>query len=297
MTTTTRPRGRRPATPVPALALVSRLTGRDRRLLRLLAEHRVLTTDQLVALLFPNRSIAQHRLVKLWRWHAVDRFRHPGRDALRTTWRYTLGPAGAAVLAAETGATPPRPAVVRDRTLRLAATHPNQLAHLLGANDLFAALAAHARRHPEHRLDTWLGETAATVACGRLARPDGLGVWTHHTRRVVFCLEYDTGSEPLTRVAAKLAGYADLADAGGPRLGGHSEHGHIGAFTVLIHLHSPARETALHRQLQTNPHAPQPTDGWQVATSHTDNPDSPTGPAWLPVGVEARRRLAHLDTA
>ena len=50
---------------------------------------------------------------------------------------------------------------------------------------------------------------------GDLARPDGYGQWTEHAPAgpvtTDFFLEYDTGSENLHRVAAKLAGYRDLA--------------------------------------------------------------------------------------
>ena len=42
-------------------------------------------------------------------------------------------------------------------------------------------------------------------------RPDGYGRWREHEREVDFFLEYDQGTEPLERVAAKLAGYHKLA--------------------------------------------------------------------------------------
>lgn len=289
-------RGHRPATPTDALVLLGRLTRRDRHLLELLAEHQVLTTEQIAALLFPSLDAARHRLVTLWRYHALERFRRPGLDGRMTGWRYTLGPAGATVLAHMRATDSPRPNRVRARAARLAA-HPH-LDHLLGAHDVVIALARHAHRHPDYQLAAWFGEASATAACGRLARPDALGVWTHHTSRVVFCLEHDTGTEPLTRVAAKLTGYADLADAGGPHLTSNpngEDPGHVGPFTVLIHLHSPAREAALHRLLATNPHTPRRGECWQLATSHTDHPDGPAGPAWLPACGGPRRDLAHLD--
>lgn len=48
---------------------------------------------------------------------------------------------------------------------------------------------------------------------GRLVRPDGYGRWREHDTEVDFFLEYDQGTEPLDRVAAKLAGYHKLAVA------------------------------------------------------------------------------------
>jgi hypothetical protein len=43
-----------------------------------------------------------------------------------------------------------------------------------------------------------------------LPHPGGLGIWAEE-REVTFLLEYDTGSEHLPRLAAKLDGYAALA--------------------------------------------------------------------------------------
>jgi hypothetical protein len=41
-------------------------------------------------------------------------------------------------------------------------------------------------------------------------RPDGYGLWTDAGRQVPFFLEYDTGAEQLSVLAAKIAGYHDL---------------------------------------------------------------------------------------
>jgi hypothetical protein len=51
----------------PADSLWSHLTDRDRRILNLVARHRVLTTDQLLALEFGSVTRAQHRLQQLTR--------------------------------------------------------------------------------------------------------------------------------------------------------------------------------------------------------------------------------------
>jgi hypothetical protein len=80
-----------------------------------------------------------------------------------------------------------------------------------------------------------------------------------------FAVEYDTGTEALPRVAAKLADYADLTAA----------VGHI--LPVLFWLPSIAREAALHRQLD-------PT-GLLVATAtaeHAATAGGPTQPVWRP---------------
>ena len=59
--------------PDPLIAL-RRLSQRDRLLLSWLAEHFVLTTDQIAAALFPSLRAAQRRLTVLHRIGAVSRF-------------------------------------------------------------------------------------------------------------------------------------------------------------------------------------------------------------------------------
>src|SRR6266536_2060534 len=94
--------------------LAGRLTERDRRLCRLLWDHKVLTTYQVIALCFPSRYAATHRLLLLVRLGVLDRFR-PFRLTGSAPFHYVLGELGAHVLAAERGLTtgelrlPPRP--------------------------------------------------------------------------------------------------------------------------------------------------------------------------------------------
>lgn len=291
------PGGRRPAPPE-ALALLARLTDRDRSLLELLAEHDVLTTDQIAALLFPNLDRAQRRLVTLFRWHVLDRFRRPVLDGHMTSWRYTLGPGGAALHAAMRGAVPPRPRDVRERSLRLAA-HPH-LDHRLGVNGFFTALAQHARHHGDIQLVRWYGERTATDACGALARPDGLGHWRQGNLNVLFCLEYDTGRETLGTVTAKLEGYADLAHAGGPQLStpDYQIPSHA-TFWVLFHLHSAVREANLRRHLADTvsvPGSAAAPANWAIATTSAEVAPSqnPGGDIWLPLGAHHRCPLGDL---
>jgi protein involved in plasmid replication-relaxation len=61
------------------LAASAHLTGRDRYLVRMVGEHRVLTTDQLAALGFGNVITARHRLGVLVRLGMLRRFR-PHRE-------------------------------------------------------------------------------------------------------------------------------------------------------------------------------------------------------------------------
>ncbi|WP_317985750.1 replication-relaxation family protein [Streptomyces sp. 5-10] len=79
----------------------------------------------------------------------------------------------------------------------------------------------------------WWPEKRCLRLWGDHARPDAYGRWREDGLEVDFFLEHDTGTEPLTKVAAKLAGYATLAEATGV------------STPVLFWLPSTARETNL----------------------------------------------------
>jgi Replication-relaxation len=258
------------------LEILRLLTERDHHILALVAEHHVLTTDHLTALAFPSRDRAEQRLRILSRRDVVARFRPCVRPG-SAEWRYVLGYTGAAIVAARHGVSPPRPAAHAARMLRLA-QNP-RLGHLLGVNGFFASLARQARASQGSSLDAWWSEARATKACGELARPDGLGVWREEGRQAQFFLEYDTGTESLDRLVAKLSGYRDVIDAGGP------------ACPVLFWLPSAIREANLRRQLGPAPPV-------QVATASADAARaadaSPAGQVWLRAGDNRRRKLAEL---
>jgi Replication-relaxation len=120
----------------------------------------------------------------------------------------------------------------------------------------------------------WWGERRCAAAWGDLVRPDAAAVWHTSTgARLAFAVEYDTGTEPLTRVAGKLADYADLAAALGQHL------------PVLFALTTLARETALHQML--DPGAVHPgSERLRVATAAAEHaaavPGGPAGPVWRP---------------
>jgi hypothetical protein len=256
--------------------LAARVTDRDRTLCRLLHDHRVLTTSQLVDLAFPTRNAAEHRLAILHQLGVVDRFR-PRHTPGSAPYHYVLGPLGAALLAAEAEQDPAEFGYRRDRALALA--HSQRLGHLLGVNGFFAALAREARHQQgDAALEGWWSEQRCAARWGRLVHPDGYGRWREHQSRVDFFLEYDRGSEPLGRLAAKLPGYLQLAQA--------SEI----ATPLLWWLPTPAREAAA-RQALSGSSLPVAT-----ATPHPDH--TPAGPLWLPLHTSGpRRRLAQLASA
>jgi Replication-relaxation len=278
-TASTHRAGTQPAPPrTPASAdlalLAGRLTDRDRHLCRLLHEHRVLTTSQVRDLAFGSLNVAQHRLVTLARLGVLERFRpvwpHGGGSA---PWHYVLGPAGAAVLAAEQATTPARLGYRRDRTLAIA--HSQRLGHQVGVNGFFCALAARARRHPDAALLAWWSERACAERWGHVVRPDGYGHWRDPDGEVDFFLEYDTGTEPLERLLAKVHAYTELATATDIDT------------PVLLWLPGPGREAALHQALRQ----PQVT----LATAAARLADHPAGRVWLVAGEAGpRRTLAGL---
>jgi hypothetical protein len=249
-----------------ALDVFGRLTERDRLLCRVLWEHRVLTTKQVCDLCFTSLVSTQHRLVALWRLGVLDRFR-PLRPTGSESWRYSLGPVGAALVAAERGVEAPRPSVLRDRVVALAAGQ--RTTHTLGVNGFFCALYKAARERPDAEVVAWWSERRCAAEWGELVRPDAYGIWEEEGCRVEFFLEHDTGSEPLSRVAGKLAGYRDLAEAD--------------AFSrpVLFWLAQPGREPGLRRAL-SDTRIPMAT-----AVAGTG---SPAEAVWLAVGEEAPRR-------
>jgi hypothetical protein len=205
----------------------------------------------------------------------VDRFR-PRHSPGSAPYHYVLGPLGAALLAAQTDQEPRQFGYRRDRALALA--HSQRLAHLVGVNGFFTALARTARHHPDAALEVWWSEQRCAAHWGRLVHPDGYSRWREHHTRVDFFLEYDRGSEPLQQLAGKLPGYAQLAHASGITT------------PLLVWLPTPSREAAA-RQALAGASLPVAT-----ATPHPNH--TPAGPLWLPLQQRdaPRRRLAQLTT-
>jgi len=258
------------------LAGLGHLGPRDRLLLHLLADHQVLTTPQVHALLFPSLRRTQRRLTTLRHAGFLDRFRDRQGRGGSQPWHWTLGALGFALDAAARGQAPPPPRQVRAR-LHAIAANP-RLGHLLGVNQFFVDLAAHARAHPGARLARWWSEPRAT-SMFRGIRPDGHGLWQAGGHTVGFFLEFDTGSENLGRVVARLASYDKLAHAGGP------------TYPVLLWLHSRTRETNLH-DLLTRTRCPVATGVRPAGPTGTGGTPGPAGPVWQPAGGQPDQRLA-----
>ncbi|MET7808579.1 replication-relaxation family protein [Micromonospora chersina] len=255
------------------LAIYPHITSRDRLLLQLLDDHQVLTTDQIHRMLFHARRTCQIRISELAALGLLERFRFARDGGGSQPWHWTLGHNGHRFQAAAHNRPEPTARTSRQTVQRLSA-NPH-LTHLLTVNEFFVRLTAHARHHPEARLDRWWSETLTTKQY-RTITADGHGLWSVADATVGFFLEADTGTEPLTRVVAKLDRYAQLIRRGGPR------------YPVLFWLHSEQREEHLHRLLRGRPgDVPAAT-----ATHHNDPADA----VWLPAGATGRVRLAALPS-
>ncbi|WP_158642355.1 replication-relaxation family protein [Actinomadura sp. WAC 06369] len=265
--------------------LAHRLTARDRAILSLVWEHRVLTSDQITALFFRTTVRTHQRLRQLHELHALSHFR-PWVPAGTAAKHWVLGPAGAHVLAVEQGVNV-RELGYRHETALGIAVSP-RLGHQVGVNDFFVRLRAHARHRDDGtRLTRWWPERRCVAEWGDHARPDAFGRWREASRptspptEIDFFLEHDTGTERLARVAAKLNGYAALASETGITT------------PILFWLPSPAREANL-RKVIGIPKVPVAT---AVQTPRTA-PEGPAGNVWLPVGATGpRQRLAALAHA
>jgi hypothetical protein len=140
--TPTRPAARTVAAGDHQAFLAARLTPRDRWLARMLAEHRVLTTHQIIQLAWPTRRAANKRLPDLYHWRIVDRFQ-PLLPVGSAPCHYVLDIAGATMLAHEDGLDLSDTGYHHDRAIGIA--HSLRLAHTIAVNSFFTALVAHAR--------------------------------------------------------------------------------------------------------------------------------------------------------
>ncbi len=120
-----------------------------------------------------------------------------------------------------------------------------------------------------------------------MPHPDGAGTWTEAGRAVSFLLEYDTGTENLTALTAKLDGYHVLA----ANLAWNEQICPV----LLFCFGSPRREQAARQALAATAEA----TGLRIATTAIHPPvTSPAGPVWLPLhGTAGQMPLIDLDAA
>lgn len=251
------------------------VTERDKAILRLLRWHRVLTTSQVHAWFFGDLNTTQHRMTRLYDLQLVTRFR-PLRSDRHAQYHYVLDYLGSCMVAAMGSDDLDREIEVRWRTGQaLAIAASPRLAHTVGVNDFWVGLTAHARHHSEARLVGWFGERYCRARYGEIVCPDGMGTWEEHPSRVHVCLEYDRGSEQLSRVAAKAEGYQIL------------ERVLRAPFWLLVVVPGSRREAGVRAALSAS--------GLAVATTTYACAVRPAEAVWAPLGADGTRvRLAEL---
>lgn len=84
------------------------------------------------------------------------------------------------------------------------------LAHRLGVNAFFCALAEASRAYEDHCLATWRPEHWVRTRAAEV-KPDGFGRYLHLGGACEFYLEYDRATEAFGALGRKLEGYLKLA--------------------------------------------------------------------------------------
>jgi hypothetical protein len=185
----------------------SAIDERDHQVLLLLLEHKVLTTHQITSLCFRSLRRCQHRMRELKDLRLVSSFqvgRGFGEGRAPACWHLTK--AGLVEIAdAKDVRTSDLPWVPDSsyRTNKL-------LAHRLGGNAFFCALAEASRAFGGHCLATWRPEHWVRTRAAEV-KPDGFGRYLHPGGACEFYLEYDRATEASGALTRKLEGYLKLA--------------------------------------------------------------------------------------
>jgi Replication-relaxation len=190
-----------------SLARTSAIDERDLQVLLHLLEHKVLTTHQISSLHFRSLRRCQHRMRELKDPGLVSSFsvgRGFGEGRAPACW-YLTKP-GLAELADAKGVRVSGLPWVPDSSYRT----NKLLAHRLGVNAFFCALAEASRSVQGHCLATWRPEHWVRTRAAEV-KPDGFGRYLHRAGACEFYLEYDRATEASGALSRKLEGYLKLA--------------------------------------------------------------------------------------
>jgi hypothetical protein len=183
------------------------LDERDHGLLLSLLEHKVLTTRQIKSLFFRSFRRCQHRMKELSDLGLVSSFtvgRGFGEGRSPACWYLTK--TGLNQIAEAKNVRASDLSWVPDKSYQAS----QMLAHRLGVNAFFSALAEASRAHQDHCLATWRPEHWVRTKAAEV-KPDGVGRYLHSGGACDFYLEYDRGTEAFGALARKLGGYLKLA--------------------------------------------------------------------------------------
>lgn len=183
------------------------LDERDHALLLSLLEHKVLSTDQIKNLFFRSFRRCQHRMKELRDLGFVSSF-SPGRGfgEGRPPACFILTKLGLSEISEAKGVRTSDLSWIPDHSYRSS----QMLAHRLGVNAFFGALAEASRGHEGHCLTTWRPEHWVRTRAAEV-KPDGFGRYLHPGGACEFYLEYDRGTEAFGALSRKLQGYLRLA--------------------------------------------------------------------------------------
>ena len=188
-------------------ARVVSLDERDHALLLSLLEHKVLSTTQIKSLYFRSFRRCQHRMKELRDLDLVSSFsvgRGFGEGRPPTCW-YLTKPGLVEIADAKEIRVSDLP-WVPDRSYRT----NTLLAHRLGVNAFFCALAEASRGLQGHCLATWRPEHWVRTQAAEV-KPDGFGRYVHPGGACEFYFEYDRATEAFGALSRKLEGYLRLA--------------------------------------------------------------------------------------
>jgi hypothetical protein len=183
------------------------LDERDHGILLALLEHKVLTTHQVKNLYFRSFRRCQHRMKELRDLDLVSSFsvgRGFGEGRPPACWFLTK--LGLAEIADAKGVRASDLSWIPDEGYR----GSQNLAHRLGVNAFFCALAEASRGHEGHCLATWRPEYWVRTKAAEV-KPDGFGRYLRPGGACEFYLEYDRGTEASGALSRKLEGYLRLA--------------------------------------------------------------------------------------
>jgi hypothetical protein len=183
------------------------LDERDHALLLALLEYKVLTTHQMKNLYFRSFRRCQQRMKELRDLDLVSSFsvgRGFGEGRPPACWFLTK-PGLNEIADAKDARVSDLP-WVPDHSYR----GSHMLAHRLGVNAFFCALAEASRAHEGHCLVTWRPEHWVRTRAAEV-KPDGFGRYLHPGGACEFYLEYDRGTEAFGALSRKLEGYLRLA--------------------------------------------------------------------------------------
>jgi len=183
------------------------LDERDHAIFLSLLEHKVLTTHHIKALFFRSFRRCQHRMKELRDLGFISSF-VPGRGfgEGRPPACFILTKTGLSEIADAKGVRASDLSWVPDHSYRSS----QMLAHRLGVNAFFCALAEASRANEGHCLATWRPEHWVRTRAAEV-KPDGFGRYLHSAGACEFYLEYDRGTEAFGALARKLEGYLRLA--------------------------------------------------------------------------------------